>query len=457
MPPSHPSMGSAGNTKNYQRLPNASHMTIVGRPAGPTGWPTHVMKRLNFKLVAAVFVLSGCMEEGTYDEETGSLAAPIVNGTITTGDPAVVYVSGGCTGTLISPKVVLTARHCTYTGASKKIFFGSKTNSQGQWIYSQDVKVYTPGSGIGSGDLAVILLKEKGPTTPIPVSDRDLKQYIGSPMRMVGFGKTSTNGGGSGTKREGMTKLQKLNSSGTVMYSGGDPSGHCFGDSGGPKFMEFDSKEWVVGVTSFVQNGCGNYGRDGSASTHTHYKWIMDYVDKNDPASCDQDERCAENCNQPDPDCPCVADGFCSLACTDWLDDPDCAGCEMDGVCREDCPVLDEDCCEANGVCYEACGDLDPDCIEEPDPDPPPPNDPQPPPPGDESPLPPNDANPGDPQAQERDPYENSALRGVVACSLTRTPCPVPKPSWLWLVFALAFARRLRSQVQRQLAHSDKS
>ena len=390
--------------------------------------------------MVVALALTGCAEEGTY-EEVGSLETPIVNGTVTTGDPAVVYVSGGCTGTLISPRVVLTARHCTYTGASKKIFFGSKTNSQGTWIYSQDVRVYKPGSGIGSGDLAVILLEQPGPTTPILVSDRDLEQHLGKPMRMVGFGKTSTNGGGSGTKREGMTTLQKLNSSGTVMYSGGDPSGHCFGDSGGPKFMEFDGNEWVVGVTSFVKNGCGNNGGDGSASTHTHYKWIMDYVDKNDPATCEQDNRCASGCDKPDPDCPCIADGFCTADCVEWETDPDCMGCESDGMCREDCPVLDDDCCVENGDCHEACGDLDPDCVE--DPEPPPEEEP---PPSEPPPLEPEQNTPM--ESDNSDPLDNSRLQGVIGCSMppaqgagTSTPGPL---GWLLLLLPLV-RRRVRA------------
>src|SRR5688572_25502146 len=73
----------------------------------------------------------------------GSTAAPIVNGELDTGEPATVFISlggGACTGTLVSPKVVLTAKHCTQGVSVGQIdvFFGNDADGAGTWIGATD-------------------------------------------------------------------------------------------------------------------------------------------------------------------------------------------------------------------------------------------------------------------------------------------------------------------------------
>jgi uncharacterized protein (TIGR03382 family) len=144
----------------------------------------------------------------------------------------------------------------------------------------------------------------------------------------------------------------------------------CFGDSGGPTFVDWEGVRHVAGVSSYITDENCNVGFSGNVRTDVYYAWIMAYVDAHDPATCAADGRCASGCTTVDPDCPCADDGFCTSQCSDWLnDDPDCGECASGNTCITECPELDMDCCLEDDNCHPACGSADPDCAPSGSPD----------------------------------------------------------------------------------------
>ncbi len=305
----------------------------------------------------------GLLAVGCTDVTESTTTSAIVNGQVDMGDPATVFLDvggGSCTGTLVSPKTIVTAKHCL--GTTMWAYFGTdSSDDSGTWIKAAH-KLGHP-----QADVAMLTLESEGPTTPIPLINIDLATKLGEGIRIAGFGVTSENGGGSGLKRHGVATLDSVD--GGIMYATNQPSGTCYGDSGGPNFMTVGGTEYIIGVTSFGTAACGS-GLDGSVRIDTYRQWIRDYMEAHDvvpaEASCEGDGMCASDCNAPDPDCACAADGFCTAACGDLSTDPDCDGCAAGDTCRADCPVLDTDCCVTDGTCNDLCGAVDLDCSDTP-------------------------------------------------------------------------------------------
>jgi MYXO-CTERM domain-containing protein len=303
-------------------------------------------------LVLLAFTVTAGGGGGCVVEEPKTLASryeqgfrPIINGTLDTsqehmGVVALYNTQGAmCTGTLIAPKVVLTAAHCIHgmSISSLNIIFGTDIQT-GTWIGVDTATVhpsYDPGGGYDApvNDIALVRMEQNAPsgvaTIPyLPQAYGLTSQDVGAPLTFVGFGTT-----GSGTQN-----TQKFYFDGslgsvcegpsTCYYSGAElaprtigysnqAGGPCSGDSGGPALYEINGQEYVAGVTSYGDQNCEYFGV--STKVDKFQTFIEDFIGATGSEDCmngaDDDGDGLIDCADPE----CASAGYCSgpEACED--------------------------------------------------------------------------------------------------------------------------------------------
>lgn len=186
---------------------------------------------------------------------------------------AVLYNgSQGCTGTLVAPTVVITAAHCVDEQAPSHVLTGTTNLNSGGQLIPVSIATAHPAYTSGGPDLAVLQLGNAS-TSPTTVIATDCIEpqalYDGAPAAIVGFGTTNTAGTqpthllheAMSTLRDADCSDDSFNGYGTTcapalrpageLFAGGFGVDACFGDSGGPIYVQGDDSEWyVAGVTS---------------------------------------------------------------------------------------------------------------------------------------------------------------------------------------------------------------
>ena len=233
---------------------------------------------------------------------TANAASPkIVNGSKESDFPSTVALGadlGGsiysaCTGNIITPRIVLTAGHC---GADIPVdllvelgraYIGGSADDADHvleltsYIQHPDYDL-NESTGKPRNDISLVVLAEDSPVAPTWIQLTQLDESVfGEEVTSVGFGSTSSSGGGSGTKRSAVLTVDDFQQGFLISYSQTNPDEGqiCSGDSGGPQFHLDDDGEWVQwGVHSWGDQDCAVMS--GSTRVGKYADWILDGVEE---------------------------------------------------------------------------------------------------------------------------------------------------------------------------------
>ncbi len=232
---------------------------------------------------------AGAIVGGT-DQTSDAFAAPLAFLTITDSSG-----TGWCTGTLISPTVVMTAAHCVYETSRRGNLLGvSKPSEIAVRVGSRNVSNATLGTKAGvvavlpqpfyrwdgsrhNHDVALLALDRAMPQAPAALAEQ--QPDAGKPLLIAGYGSTSTND----NTRPSALKEALIDAadpgSCTLVSESFDPSWlfcgaastdpalpggtSCYGDSGGPAFAYENTADNLVveGIISYGSEHRCEYSR----------------------------------------------------------------------------------------------------------------------------------------------------------------------------------------------------
>ncbi len=256
------------------------------------------MRRLLFAFLAGLMVLA-----------SASPAGAVTDGVADAGEHpyvglAVFYNANGapthrCTGTMISATVFLTAGHCTEGASSAQVWFDDyvqRADDYYPWAGGYIGTPYTHPNFVWSlpntSDVGVIVLKKKPGVGWAELAPEGTLDSMATErgqqetwFTVVGYGLQQIRPEELADTQRLQAEVQLINlrnalTDGYNIHHSNAPGtggGTCFGDSGGPVFLNGTST--IVGITSFGLNGnCVGSGFAYRVDIANTLNWVGEYL-----------------------------------------------------------------------------------------------------------------------------------------------------------------------------------
>lgn len=226
--------------------------------------------------VMSLFVTSlpACSSPDASSGTVGAAVSPIISGVKDDAYPAVVMLVNygtdpknvtSCTGTVVTPHVVVTAAHCVFpevTGpvAETYVFVGTdstdkaQTDNRANWFRARETRFHVgyKGASVPGHDIGVVITKDAMTVRPMRFRTEPIALDVvkDQPMVAIGYGLTdATNAASSGIRMRADVKIGNVLGEDLVSVTKGTL---CHGDSGGALVWKVGGIHTLVGIHAFV-------------------------------------------------------------------------------------------------------------------------------------------------------------------------------------------------------------